>query len=61
MKLVVFRLAGGLDLDAVKLPVALGHQVIAGKILHRGQHAIPVAEKRTGHASHADCTDLSGG
>ncbi len=61
MKLVVFRLAGGLDLDAVKLPVALGHQVVAGKILHRGQHAVPVAKQRTGHTGHADRTDLSGG
>ena len=61
MKLVVFRLAGGLDLDAVKLSVALGHQVVAGKILHRGQHAVPVAKQRTGHTGHADRTDLSGG
>lgn len=58
---VVFRLAGGLDLDAVKNSITLGHQVVAGKILHRGQHAVTIAKQRTGHTGHADCTDLSCG
>ena len=58
---VAFRLAGGLDLDAVKLPIPLGHQVVAGKILHRKKHAVSIAEKRTGHAGNAHGTYLSGG
>lgn len=61
IKTVMFRLAGGLDLDAVKLAVPLGHQVVAGKILHRKKHAVPVAEKRTGHTGNTHGTYLSGG
>lgn len=61
IKAVVLRLAGRLDLYAVKLAVPLGHQVVTCEILHRGQHTVPVAKKRTGHTGHADCTNLSGG
>ncbi len=58
---VMLRLAGGLDLDAMKLAVPLGHQVVAGKILHRKKHAVPVAKQRPGHAGNTDRTYLSGG
>ena len=61
IKPVAFGLAGRLDLDAVEYAVTLGHQVVTGKILHRGQHAIPVAEQRTGHAGNTNGTYLSGG
>ena len=61
IKTVAFRLAGGLDLDAVELPIPLGHQVVAGKILHRKKHAVSVAEKRPGHTGNTNGTDLSGG
>ena len=57
---IMFRLAGGLDLDSVEFSATLGHQVVAGKILHRRKHAVPVSEKRPGNASHTHGTYLSG-
>ena len=49
----------GLDLDAVELAVLLGHQVVAGKVLHRGQDAVAVAQQGGRHLGHPHRSDLA--
>ena len=51
---------GGLNLDAVKLPILLRHHIVARKVLEGGKHIVPAPQQRAGDASHSDCTDLAG-